>query len=176
MSQTDAVLEANKKYASQFSLGGLATPPARKLAVLACMDARLHIEDILGLKTGEAHIIRNAGAIASTDAIRSLLISHHLLGTEEFLIISHSGCGMLNFKGEELEQRLERETGISAVEPVHFHSFSELKENVRRQVSRVRSHPWIPETISVRGFIYDVKSGRLEEVAVPGGARLKAAG
>ncbi len=175
MSITDELLEANRKYAQEFRLGQLAAPPSRKVAVLACMDARLHVENILGLKTGEAHIIRNAGGVATTDAIRSLLISHHLLGTQEFNIINHTDCGMLSFKEDDLRTRLEKESGTAVVEPVYFYAFPDVKENVKKQIERLQSHPWIPQSVSVRGFVYDVKTGKLEEVA---GARerLKAAG
>ncbi len=164
MSVIDDVIKANESYADQFQLGRLPIPPARKLAVLACMDARLTIEPMLGLSTGEAHIIRNAGGIVTEDALRSLIISHHLLGTEEFIVINHTDCGMLTFQDNELLQRLERETHKSAAVPAHFHSFTNLESNVRRQISRIRSHPWIPDRIPVRGFIYDVKTGRLNEV------------
>src|SRR5208337_5590064 len=119
---------------------------------------------ILGLKTGDAHIIRNAGGIATEDAIRSLLISHYLLGTQEFMIINHTDCGMLTFKDEELRERLERETGTAVVAPSHFHSFVDTTTNVRRQVQRVKSHPWVPNKIPVRGFVYDVRTGKLNEV------------
>ncbi len=175
MSLTDDVLEANRKYAREFRLGTLPMPPARKLAVLACMDARLHVEDILGLKTGEAHIIRNAGGVATTDAVRSLLISHYLLGTQEFIVINHTDCGMLTFKGDDLRTRLEKESGTAVVEPVYFYAFPDVKENVKKQIERLKSHPWIPQRIPVRGFVYDVKSGKLEEVAAAG-ERLRAAG
>ncbi len=164
MSITDEVLRANERYAQEFKLGHLPMPPGRKLAILACMDARLTVERFLGLETGEAHIIRNAGGIASDDAVRSLLISHYLLGTQEFLIINHTDCGMLTFKDDELRDRLEKATGAAAVSPVHFHAFPDVEKNVRRQVSRVRSHPWIPKQIPVRGFVYDVRTGRLREV------------
>ena len=164
MSTTDDLLKANERYAQSFKLGHLPMPPARKVAVLACMDARLTVEQFLGLETGQAHIIRNAGGIATEDALRSLLISHHLLGTQEFLIINHTVCGMLTFKDEDLRDRLEKQTGTAVVAPVHFHAFGDLQSNVRRQIERVRSHPWIPRQIPVRGFIYDVKTGRLHEV------------
>jgi carbonic anhydrase len=164
MSIIDETLRANERYAQDFKLGHLAMPPARKLAVLACMDARLTVERFLGLETGEAHIIRNAGGIASEDAVRSLIISHHLLGTQEFLIVNHTDCGMLTFKDDELRGRLEQETGSAAVVPAYFHAFSDLEENVRRQVARVQSHPWVPRHIPVRGFVYDVRTGRLREV------------
>lgn len=164
MSAIEEALRANQNYSRTFDFANLPMPPARKLAVLACMDARLTVEPMLGLKTGEAHIIRNAGGIASEDAIRSLIISHQLLGTREFAIINHTDCGMLTFRDEELRERLREETGTDAGTPAHFHAFSNLEENVRRQVERVRSHPWLPGDIPVRGFIYDVKSGRLREI------------
>lgn len=165
MSVTDEVLKANERYAQSFSLGHLPMPPGRKLAVVACMDARLTVEQVLGLQTGDAHIIRNAGGIVTEDAIRSLLISHYLLGTQEWLIINHTDCGMLTFKDDELRAKLEQTTGTAAVAPAHFHAFSDLEENVRRQIQKVKSHPWVPKHIPVRGFIYDVKTGRLVEVA-----------
>lgn len=171
MSVIDEVLQNNQNYAEQFTLGHLPMPPARKLAVLACMDARLTVEQFLGLKTGDAHIIRNAGGIASEDALRSLIISHHLLGTEEFIIVNHTDCGMLTFKDHELLARLEKQSGTAFVTPAHFHAFSDVEENVRRQIQRVRSHPFIPSHIPVRGFVYDVKTGRLNEVAEPGTAK-----
>lgn len=164
MSVTDEVLSANQRYAAQFKLGGLAMPPARKLAVLACMDARLTVEQLLGLNTGDAHVIRNAGGIASEDALRSLIISHHLLGTQEFIVINHTDCGMLTFEDHELLHRLEQQTGVASVAPVHFHAFKDVEANVRRQVARIESHPYV-QGIPVRGFVYDVKTGRLNEVA-----------
>ena len=164
MSTTDELVRSNERYAQSFRLGHLPMPPARKVAVLACMDARLTVEQLLGLQTGDAHIIRNAGGIATEDALRSLLISHHLLGTQEFLILNHTDCGMLTFKDEDLRNRLEKQTGTAVFAPVHFHAFTDLENNVRRQIENVRSHPWIPKQIPVRGFIYDVKTGKLREV------------
>src|SRR5262249_29756676 len=113
MSVTDEVLAANRQYAEKFNQGSLAMPPARRLAVLACMDARLTIEQLLGLKTGDAHIIRNAGGIATVDALRSLIISHHLLGTQEFVVINHTDCGMLTFEDSDLLSKLEKQTGTA---------------------------------------------------------------
>src|SRR5262245_17953491 len=165
MSVTDEVLAANQQYAGKFNQGSLAMPPARRLAVLACMDARLTIEQLLGLKTGDAHIIRNAGGIATVDALRSLIISHHLLGTQEFVVINHTDCGMLTFEDAELLDKLEKQTGTPVVVPVHFHAFKDVAVNVRRQVARIKNHPYIPRHIQVRGFVYDVKTGKLEEVS-----------
>jgi len=164
MSATEAALKASETYAREFQLGHLPMPPARKLAIVACMDARITVEDILGLGTGDAHIIRNAGGIVTEDALRSLIISQQLLGTGEVIIINHTDCGMLTFSDEALRTKLETETGVSAVTPARFHSFADLEKNVRQQIQRVRSHAWIPKSISVRGFIYDVKSGALREV------------
>lgn len=164
MSVIDETLKANQAYASQFNLGHLPMPPARRLAVVACMDARLTVEQILGLKTGEAHIIRNAGGLVTDDALRSLIISHHLLGTREFVIIEHTDCGMLTFKDNELRARLQGETSASPKTPAAFHAFSDVEKSVGEQIRKVRSHPWIPKEIPVRGFIYDVKTGLLREV------------
>ena len=165
MSIIDDALHANQSYAAQFDVGGLAMPPAKKLAVLACMDARLDVAQVLGLKPGDAHVIRNAGGIATEDAIRSLIISHHLLGTQEFMVINHTDCGMLTFTDRDLTERLKRETGAIGVVPAAFHSFTNLDQNVREQVMKIRAHPWLPRQIPVRGFVYDVKTGRLKEVA-----------
>ena len=165
MSVVDDVQQANRRFAEGFRLGHLPMPPARKLAIVACMDARLTVEPALGLKTGDAHIIRNAGGIVTEDVIRSLLISHYLLGTEEWMIINHTDCGMLTFKDEELVAKLRAEWDTTAVTPAHFHAFSDLEENVRQQIQKVQSHPWVPNDIPVRGFIYDVRTGTLNEVA-----------
>lgn len=165
MSVVDETLQANKAYSSNFQLGSLVLPPARKLAIVACMDARLTVEQVLGLKTGEAHIIRNAGGIVTEDALRSLIISHHLLGTQEFMIINHTDCGMLTFEDHQLRQRLQNETQSNVAAPAAFHAFHDLEKNVREQIQKVRSHPWLPKSIPVRGFVYDVRSGKLNEVS-----------
>ena len=165
MSVIDEVLKANKKYEKNFSLGSLPMPPDRKLAVVTCMDARLTVEQMLGLKTGDAHIIRNAGGLITEGALRSLIISHHLLGTQEFMIINHTDCGMLTFTDEELRKKLQQKTGTASVSPAYFHPFSSLEENVLEQIQKIKSHPWVPKHIPVRGFIYDVKTGRLNEVS-----------
>ena len=165
MSVIEEVLTSNATYAQNFTLGELPMPPGRKLAVVACMDARVTVEELLGLKTGDAHIIRNAGGIVTEDALRSLIISHHLLGTQEFLLIHHTDCGMLTFQDTELRAKLQQQTGTATVAPVHFHAFSDLEEDVRQQIQKVKSHPWIPAHIPVRGFIFDVQTGRLHEVS-----------
>jgi carbonic anhydrase len=164
MSITDDVLTANEEYVRNFQAGHLPISPARHLAIVACMDARLTVEQFAGLKTGDAHIIRNAGGVVTDDVIRSLLISHYLLGTNEWIIVEHTDCGMLTFKDEELLSRLEQETGVVAHAPSHFYAFSDLETNLGRQIAKVRAHPWVPRQIPVRGFIYDVHSGKLTEV------------
>ncbi len=155
-------LAENERYAAQFHHSSLPLPPGRKLAVLACMDARLTVEDVLGLRTGDAHIIRNAGGLATDDAIRSLVISQQLLGTEEVIVIEHTGCGMLTFRDEEVRRDLAARTGSDVDLPLH--AFDELEANLRSQVSRIRTHPWIKD-VPVHGLVYDVESGRLKEVA-----------
>jgi len=164
MSIIDETIKANESYAQGFRYGRLPLPPARKLAVVACMDARLMVDQALGLKTGDAHVIRNAGGIVTEDALRSLLISHYLLGTQEFMIINHTDCGMLTFKDEDLHSILLERTGTAAVGPSHFHTFGDLQDNVRQQIQKVKSHPWAPKDVPVRGFIYDVETGKLNEV------------
>ena len=165
MSEIDEVLLANQAYAMSFSHGELPMSPARKLAVVACMDSRQAVVQMLGLKPGEAHIIRNAGGIVTEDVLRSLILSHHLLGTQEFMIINHTDCGMLTFKDDDLRKKLEQQTGTASGVPAHFHAFHDLEANVRDQIQNVKAHPWVPEQIPVRGFIYDVKSGKLNEVS-----------
>ena len=128
------------------------------------MDARLIVSQILGLKAGDAHIIRNAGGIVTEDALRSLIISHQLLGTQEFIIINHTDCGLLKVREDDLKKRLVEKMGTKSDSPSHFYAFDDLEENVRQQVRTIKSHPWIPKQIPVRGFVYDVKNGRLTEI------------
>jgi carbonic anhydrase len=165
MSTIDETLKSNEKYSQNFQHGALPIPPARKLAIVACMDARLTVEQALGLETGDAHIIRNAGGIVTEDALRSLIISHYLLGTQEFMIINHTDCGMVTFEDDQFKQHLQEKTGQTAAVPAAFHSFKNLEENVREQISKVKSHPWLPKDVPVRGFVYDVHTGKLYEVA-----------
>ena len=142
--------------------GQLPLPPARKLAVVACMDARLHVSKILGLKEGDAHVIRNAGGAVTDDVIRSLAISQRLLGTEEVVLIHHTDCGMLTFKDDEVKGQIERETGIRP--PFALEAFSDLEDDVRQSTARIKASPFVPRKDSVRGFVYDVRSGLLREV------------
>jgi len=164
LSVADELLRANENFARNFTLGELSVRPKRHVAVLACMDSRILFEHCLGLKPGDAHMIRNAGGIATEDASRSLIVSHHLLDTQEFIIINHTDCGLLKVKEDELKARLRDKMGATADSPAHFHAFDDLEENVRQQIQRVRSHPWIPKHIPVRGFVYDVKTGKLREI------------
>jgi carbonic anhydrase len=157
------IVPANKQYAETFDRSKLAMPPAKKLAVVACMDARLTVEEVLGLKTGDAHIIRNAGGIVTDDVLRSLIISQRLLGTREILVINHTDCGMLTFKDEDLRQRLKQETGADASH-LHFHAFPNLEENVRAQVKKIKDSPFILKDVPVHGLIYHVENGQLQEV------------
>jgi carbonic anhydrase len=163
MSVTDELLQNNAAYAESFDRGDLPLPPARGVAVVACMDARLDVHKILGLEEGDAHVIRNAGGVITDDEIRSLTISQRLLGTREIILIHHTDCGMLTFTDEDLKQQIQEEAGIKP----HFamESFSDLEEDVRQSIRRIQASPFIPYTDSVRGFIYEVESGRLREVA-----------
>jgi carbonic anhydrase len=160
----DEAIRANKLYAQNFSGGHLPAPPALGLAIVTCKDARLMVEPMLGLKQGDAHIIRNAGGIVTEDVIRSLLISHYMLFVQEFMVINHTQCGLMTFTDEELRTRVREATGTAAETPASFHTFVDLEANVRQQVRKVRSHPWIPPKIPVRGFIYDVSTGLISEV------------
>ncbi|HEX2714829.1 MAG TPA: carbonic anhydrase [Candidatus Acidoferrales bacterium] len=163
----EETLEANQQYARSFGLGSLPMPPARKLAVVACMDARLTVEQFLGLKTGEAHIIRNAGGLATEDALRSLIISTRLLGTRTIYVIEHTDCGMLTFQDEQLRQQLKKESG-QETSHLHFLAFADLEENLRAQLRRIRENPFLRRDIDLHGFVYDVRSGRLREVRESG--------
>ena len=164
MSVSDELLKANQDFVKNFNLGDLAVQPRRKVAVLACMDSRILFERCLGLQPGDAHMIRNAGGVATDDALRSLIVSHHLLDTQEFIIINHTDCGLLKVKEYELRAKLAEKMGTVASEPAHFYAFDDLEANVREQVHKVKSHPWIPKHIPVRGFIYDVRTGKLREI------------
>ena len=167
MSVTEELVRSNETYARSFKKGALPLPPAKHIAVLACMDARLDVHKILGLEEGDAHIIRNAGGVATEDAIRSLVISQRLLGTKEIVLIHHTDCGMLTFKDDDVKRKIESEVGIRP--PFAFEAFSDLEADVRQSIARIQASPFILNKSSVRGFIYDVKSGRLNEVRIPAG-------
>src|SRR5580658_6036825 len=163
MSAIDEVLAANEVYSRTHELRKLTPIPERKLAILTCMDTRLSIRT-LGLRTADAHIIRNAGGIVTDDSLRSLLVSHYLLGTEEFMVINHTDCGLMHTTEADLRTRIQNRTGTAAIAPAFFFAFQNVEENVRHQLQKLRSHPWVPETVAVRGFVYDVTSGLLREV------------
>src|ERR1700681_2222432 len=163
MSVIDQVLEANEIYARTHELRRLTPRPERKLAVLTCMDTRLSIRT-LGLKTGDAHIIRNAGGIVTDDALRSLVISHYLLDTEEIMVINHTDCGLMLTSEQDLRTRIQNRTGTDALGPAFFYAFQNIEENVRHQLQKLRSHPWIPEKVAGGGFVYDVSRRFLREI------------
>ena len=163
MSVIDEVLAANEIYARTHEFRKLTPRPERKLAVLTCMDTRLSIRT-LGLKEGDAHIIRNAGGIVTDDALRSLVVSHYLLGTEEFMVVNHTDCGLMHTTEQDLRTRIQNRAGTEAISPAFFYAFQNIEENVRHQLQKLRTHPWIPKTLAVRGFVYDVGTGQLREI------------
>src|SRR5260221_228013 len=163
MSVIDEVLQANEIYSRTHELRRLTPRPERKLAVLTGMDTRLSIRT-LGLKTGDAHIICNAGGVVTGDSLRSLGESHYFLGTEEVMVINHTDCGVMQKTEQDLRTRVQNRAGTAAVTPAFFYAFQNIDENVRHQLQKLRTHPWIPKEVAVRGFVYDVSSGRLREI------------
>ena len=162
MSAIDTYLGNNAKYAADFSKGDLPIPPAKKIAIIACMDARLETEALLGLENGEAHVIRNAGGVVTDDVIRSLTISQRLLGTREIMLIHHTDCGMLSFSGTELKETIQKETGIRPSFAIE--TFTDLEADVRQSIARIQASPFVVHKDAIRGFIYEVESGQLREV------------
>jgi carbonic anhydrase len=162
MTVTDELLRLNEEYVASFTKGDLPLPPARQVAVLACMDARLDPAKVLGLNEGDAHVIRNAGGVASEDAIRSLVISQRLLGTREIVLIHHTDCGMVTFKDDEVKAQIVADTGLRPA--FALEAFPDAAEDVRQTINRIRTNPFIPHTDQVRGFVYDVRTGALEEI------------
>jgi carbonic anhydrase len=173
MSITDEALSANSIIADGYDPGpGKGKPPAPKIAIVTCADPRLSgIVRMLGLTDADVDMIRNVGTVIDDDSVRSLVISTRVLGTREIMIINHNDCGMLRFTDEELESRLRDETGMSPIAPARFYSFTDAEQNTREQVQKARSHPWIAPDVSIRGFVYDLDTGRLSEV-LPQGAAL----
>lgn len=155
------ILSENHRYTEVFNRAALGPAPKSGLAILACMDARLDIEEALGLRTGDAHVIRNAGGLATDDAIRSLIVSQRLLGTDEILVIQHTGCGLQNADTAGLRDRLTGDSGVSV--DVEFGAFDDLEANLRAQVERLRAHPWL-RPVPIHGLLFDVATGRLHEV------------
>jgi carbonic anhydrase len=163
MPERDTLLAANEVYADSFSQGHLPMPPARRVAIVTCMDARLDPARFLGLEPGDAHVIRNAGGLVTEDTIRSLVISHWLLGTQEVAVIAHTDCGMLTFSNDDLRARLRSEADADASE-VDFRPFVDLRESVRESLRAVRESQFLPDSLELSGWIYDVRDGRLAEV------------
>jgi carbonic anhydrase len=163
MSRTDELLKNNEAYAQRFDKSDLPLPPAKKVAVVACMDARIVPSRILGLEEGDAHVIRNAGGVVTDDEIRSLAISQRLLGTEEIVLVHHTDCGMLTFNDDEFARQLEQDTGQRPDWAAE--SFTDVEEDVRESIARIKASPFIPRKDNVRGFVYEVETGRLREVA-----------
>ena len=161
MTVIDEYLANNARYAENFS-GPLPMPPAKGVAIVACMDARLNVYGLLGLNEGEAHVIRNAGGVVTDDEIRSLAISQRLLGTREIMLIHHTDCGMLTFTDDEFKRSIHDDTGIKP----HWaaEAFSDLDEDVRQSMARIKASPFVPHTDNVRGFVFDVATGKLNEV------------
>ena len=162
MSTIDDLLTNNDAYASGFDKGDLPAAPARRAAVVTCMDCRIDPLPVLGLQQGDAHVLRNAGGVVTDDVIRSLAISQRLLGTEEIVLIHHTGCGMLSFRDDDFKASIERETGIRP--PWAAEAFPDLDADVRQSIARVKASPFVPRKGSVRGFVYEVETGRLREV------------
>jgi carbonic anhydrase len=162
MTATDDVVRNNEQYASGFEKGDLPLPPARKLAVVACMDARIVVSRVLGLEEGDAHVIRNAGGVITDDAIRSLAISQRLLGTEEIVLIHHTDCGMLTFSDDDFKRSIQDETGVKPTWAAE--AFGDVDEDVRQSIARIMASPFIPRK-NVRGFVYEVETGKLREVS-----------
>ncbi len=162
MSTTDELLRNSERYAAAFDKGDLPLPPSKPLVVVACMDARLNPYGVLGLQEGDVHVIRNAGGVVTDDVIRSLTISQRLLGTREIVVIHHTGCGMLTFKDDDVKAQIQADVGMRP--PFALEAFPDLDEDVRQSIARIKASPFIPHKGSVRGFVYDVKTGRLREV------------
>ena len=162
MSVIDELLRNAGSYGESFEGGELPLPPAKRVAIVACMDARLNPYGLLGLREGDAHVIRNAGGVITDDEIRSLAISQRLLGTEEIMLIHHTDCGMLTFSDDEFRRQVEDETGIKPDWPAE--AFDDLERDVRQSIARIKTSPFIPKKDQIRGFVYEVETGRLREV------------
>ena len=162
MSATDAILAANKDYVAGFARGGKPMPPAKKVAVVACMDARIETGRALGLEEGDAHVIRNAGGVVTEDVIRSLAISQRLLGTEEIVLVHHTDCGMQTFSDDDVKAQIEEETGLRP--SFALEAFVDPEQDIRQSIRRIQASPFVATKASIRGFVYDVETGSLNEV------------
>ena len=170
MSSTDELLKNNEAYAASFEKGDLPASPAKRVAVVACMDTRLDVYRMLGLKEGEVHVIRNAGGVITDDVIRSLMISQRFLGTREILLIHHTDCGMLTFEDDDVKRQIQTEVGIKP--PFSLEAFPDLEENLLQSMARIEASLFVPHK-NVRGFVYEVETGRLREVSATCGGRGK---
>ena len=162
MSSTDQFLASNARYADAFEKGDLPIPPAKGAVIVACMDARIDPARLLGLEEGDAHVIRNAGGVVTDDVLRSLVISQRLLGTEEIILIHHTDCGMVTFRDDDVKDQIEADTGIRP--SFSLEAFADVEEDVRQSIRRIQANPFVPVKDKIRGFVYDVKTGRLNEV------------
>ena len=162
MSSTDEFVANAERYAASFDKGDLPLPPAKHSAVVACMDARLNPYGVLGLSEGDSHVIRNAGGVVTDDVIRSLAISQRLLGTTEIVLIHHTGCGMLTFRDDEVKAQIEADTGLRP--PFALEAFADLEGDVRQSIARIKASPFVPKKDNIRGFVFDVATGKLNEV------------
>ena len=167
MPERDILQAANEIYADRFGKGDLPMPPGRRLAIVTCMDARLDPAKFVGLEEGDAHVIRNAGGLVTEDAIRSLMISHWLLGTQEVAVIAHTDCGMVTFTNDHLHAKLREKVGSDATD-IDFRTFPAVDEAVRASLNAIRESPHLPDSLEISGWVYDVRSGRLSEVAEVG--------
>jgi carbonic anhydrase len=164
MSTIDQILQRNAEFALNYDPTAVSPRPQKHLAVLACMDTRITLA-ALGLKPQDAHFIRNAGGIVTDDALRSLIVSHYFLGTNEIMVINHTDCGLMKASEEDMQKHIEKESGVAANRPLTFHAFSDVEKNVREQLEKLRAHSWIREEMTIRGFVFDVRTGKLKEVA-----------
>jgi carbonic anhydrase len=162
VSSTDTYVANSEQYAASFDKSDLPLPPAKGTAVVACMDARLNVYGVLGLSEGDSHVIRNAGGVVTDDVIRSLTISQRLLGTTEIVLIHHTGCGMLTFHDDDVKAQIEADTGIRP--SFALEAFPELDDDVRQSIARIKASPFVPNKDSIRGFVYEVETGKLREV------------
>jgi carbonic anhydrase len=163
MSAIDKVLQHNAKFALNYDPSLISPRPSMHLAVIMCMDTRITLT-ALGLQPQDAHFIRNAGGIVTDDALRSLIVSHYFLGTKEVMVINHTDCGMMKASEDEMHEKIEQEAGVAASAPVRFHAFKDVEKNLREQLGKLRSHNWVAEKLTIRGFVFDVKTGKLKEV------------
>ncbi len=161
----DEVLKHNATFAQTFDKGHLTAPPQRNLIVISCMDARINVQDALGLNYGDAHLLRNAGGVVTEDVLRSVIVSTNLMDTTEIMVIAHTGCGMMAATDDQLNDKMLWQYGPTGDCPVAFHTFTDLTAHVQKQVRTLKKHPWVPEKTVLRGFAYDIQTGKLSEIS-----------